>query len=92
MNKYTCPVCGYPELDEPPYDLLTGGPSFDICPCCGCEYGYDAPKPGRSQEDFLRFWIKQGAPWFSPDLKPSDWDLRKQLEEINIDFDEIAKQ
>lgn len=38
---YTCPVCDYDKLDEPPYDE-TGFGSFDICPQCGTEFGYSA--------------------------------------------------
>lgn len=40
MN-YTCPVCYYDKLDEPPYDE-TGFGSFDICPQCGTEFGVAA--------------------------------------------------
>jgi hypothetical protein len=36
---WCCPVCGSPELEEPPY-LEDGAPSFDIC-SCGFEFGYD---------------------------------------------------
>jgi hypothetical protein len=39
MIRHICPLCGYPDLKDPPYDLY-GAPSFDICPCCGCEFGY----------------------------------------------------
>tara|TARA_B100000614_G_C14374051_1_gene422668 strand:+ start:446 stop:640 length:195 start_codon:yes stop_codon:yes gene_type:complete len=34
MN-YVCPVCDYPELTEEPYY------SFEICPQCGIEFGYE---------------------------------------------------
>jgi hypothetical protein len=37
---YTCPVCGYAALEWEPY---YGGqvPSFNMCPCCGTEFGFD---------------------------------------------------
>ena len=35
-----CPVCGYNALHEPAYDRF-GCASFEICPCCGIEFGYD---------------------------------------------------
>jgi len=38
---YTCPVCDYDKLDEPPYDE-TGFGSFEICPRCGTEFGVAA--------------------------------------------------
>lgn len=36
---FLCPVCGSPELDEPPYSA-DGEPSFNIC-SCGFEFGFD---------------------------------------------------
>ncbi|NPC90765.1 hypothetical protein HOO54_05030 [Bacillus sp. WMMC1349] len=39
MRSYTCPVCGFNGLDEPPYDEYNIG-SYDICPCCNFEFGY----------------------------------------------------
>lgn len=38
--KYICPICGYDKLLEPPYDEYNN-PSYEICPCCGFEYGFD---------------------------------------------------
>ena len=35
-----CPVCGYGELHEPAYDRF-GCASFEICPCCGIEFGLE---------------------------------------------------
>ncbi len=32
---FTCPVCGYPSLQEEPFY------SYEICPCCGVEFGFD---------------------------------------------------
>lgn len=38
-KKYKCPVCGYDKLEESPYDKYGQG-SFEICPNCGIEFGY----------------------------------------------------
>lgn len=43
-SRCACPVCGVIlESDELPYSLGSDGPcaSFDICPCCGIQYGLD---------------------------------------------------
>lgn len=40
MKTYTCPICGYDGLDEPPYGMDSNTASYDICPCCCFEYGY----------------------------------------------------
>ena len=50
----TCPVCGYQHLSQPPYDGH-GCASFDICPCCGTEFGYD--DSSATHEVLRRRWI-----------------------------------
>lgn len=84
---YSCPVCGYDGLDEPPYidnDVFTG--SFEICSCCGFQYGVDDLDKGMTHEAYRNQWIKEGAPWFSRlTIKPSNWNLRQQLMSIGIE-------
>lgn len=74
---YTCPVCGYADLDEPPYNG-DGCASFDICPCCGVEFGYD---DYTSSHPLLREkWIASGMLWWSTVRKPPvGWDPDVQL-------------
>lgn len=84
MNKYICPVCGYPNLDEPPRDE-NGRPSFDICDCCGIEFGYEDCTETNIIE-FREKWIKSGAKWFCENEKPSNWDIKEQLRNINIEI------
>lgn len=91
MEKYLCPVCGYPDLDEPAYDPITSAPSYDICPCCGCEYGYSAPITEAGKEHFLRNWIRFKTPWHDSDAKPPNWDVRIQLREIGKDFEKFVE-
>jgi hypothetical protein len=88
MDKYICPVCGYSKLSEPPYDLLNGAPSFNICPCCGCEFGYNDATPW-AKENHRKKWIERGTPWFDPKYKPLDWNLREQLSRIGINLDTL---
>lgn len=38
--KYTCPVCGFDGLKEAPYGP-NQEPSYEICPNCGFEFGFD---------------------------------------------------
>ncbi len=74
-SLYICPVCGFKGLKEMPYDKH-GSPSYEICHCCGFEFGLDEKA---SMDRFREDWIRKGAPWFTPGLKPADWDLQKQL-------------
>lgn len=76
-KTYTCTVCGYPSLDEPPVDEY-GCASFDICSCCGIQFGYhDAC---RSHEELRRKWIAEGIPWHSELVHPPNgWNATDQL-------------
>ncbi len=47
--------------------------SFDICPCCFVEYGYD--DSWISQQE----WISKGGPWNAEYLKPANWNMHEQL-------------
>lgn len=52
---YTCPVCGYDELNSPPEN-------FSICPSCGTEFGYDDHR--KSHAKLRAEWIQNGLEWF----------------------------
>ncbi len=53
---YTCPVCDYAKLKGPASD-------FNICPCCGTEFGNDDDE--RSHAELRDEWIAKGRTWFS---------------------------
>lgn len=58
MTVYTCPVCGCAELEEEPTPT-----SYEICPQCGVEFGYD---DANTLYDVLREgWIAAGRPFWS---------------------------
>jgi hypothetical protein len=68
---YTCPVCAYDRMVEPPVD-------FAICPSCGTEFGYD--DANRSFDELRTEWIDGGAQWFSHVTQPPDgWSGYRQL-------------
>jgi hypothetical protein len=83
MSGYTCPVCGFGDLLEPPYNA-SGRGSFEICPSCGFEFGYDDESEGISHEAHRASWLAGGAEWFDPDARPQGWDLATQLARIGI--------
>lgn len=77
---YRCPVCGYPGLDEPPYDEH-GCASYNICPCCGTEFGYDDNNIAHAE--LRKRWISSGMRWWSKTTpKPADWDAERQLRDV----------
>lgn len=109
MTKFICPVCGYDKLDsspyeqnidfpldtslQPPYSQHFGEPSYDVCSCCGFEFGND-DEPGASSpstfRNYLIEWIKEGQSWFETNKKPDQWSLAKQIKNIEIDPSDIG--
>lgn len=81
--KNLCPVCGFDGLEESPYNK-SNQPSYEICPCCGFEFGFDRDDDLRAFDVFRKAWIEKGACWFIPRLKPKCWSLKKQLAKLNI--------
>ena len=96
---FTCPCCGYDQLTvapyrdlprppvpagaEPPYEDSLGPASYDVCSCCGFEFGFD-DNPGASAradsfESYRQDWLDRGAPWFSPVARPAGWSVDEQL-------------
>ncbi|MEO6951600.1 MAG: hypothetical protein ABI321_07295 [Polyangia bacterium] len=74
---HTCPVCGYPGLDEPHTDI-TGEPTYAICPSCGTQFGAD--DLATTHAELREAWRKSGASWWS-EVKPApcDWSAEQQL-------------
>ena len=74
MANFTCTVCGYDGLEEPPSD-------WNICERCGTEFGY---QDARTSHDELRSrWIAGGAHWHSPDFPPPPfWSAIEQLANV----------
>jgi hypothetical protein len=68
-----CPVCGFGPFAEPYACVDELRQSFEICPCCGCEYGHD------DCEQRLAQWVASGCQWFEPKERPENWSLDAQL-------------
>lgn len=70
-----CPICGCVGQFSPPYktqtDLMC---SYDICRCCGFEFGLD------DENTYFEEWLADGAEWLSEKYKPENWSLDEQLE------------
>lgn len=67
----SCPICGFAEM---PYEPVP----FNICPCCGTEFGVDDRRVSHSA---LRLsWVTNGAPWFDDIILPHrGWNPLVQL-------------
>lgn len=107
-STLTCPVCGFPGLSvrpyadwpglplpqgaAPPYQDQFGSPSFEICPSCGFEFGFD-DHPGASGSatsfaEHRQGWVAGGCGWWSrADRRPIGWSGPEQLAQAGLTSD-----
>ncbi len=82
---FICPVCGWQGLIEALDEPMS---TYEICSCCGTEFGYDLSYFSEVKE-IRRRWLVSGAPWFynSSDVfpaKPENWSQDIAEEQIRI--------
>ncbi|NWA64104.1 hypothetical protein HX773_24715 [Pantoea sp. B9002] len=81
---YFCRVCGLEQLD-PPWGDDGKSATFDICDCCGVEFGYeDATLSGIKR--YREKWLTNGAKWNITKSIPDNWMLHQQLKNIPEDY------
>lgn len=67
-------------------------PSYEICPSCGFEFGFDDLSEGETYESYRCKWIANGCRWWSQSrLQAADWDLRAQLRNVGINLSNDLK-
>ncbi len=104
MEKYICPICGYDGLEEKPdcsYEICPccgyefGSNEYFDKSNCPVDVGYEFDY--KENEEFYAYvrslWLKNGAKWWAKDeRKPKNWDLIKQLNNIqNYVFEKNRK-
>ena len=83
--RFTCPVCGFPDLTEPHLDP-TGSPTYSICPCCGVHFGADDVDD--THVELRRRWVAEGAAWWSQnETAPKGWSADAQLKAAGFGSD-----
>ena len=80
-RRYDCPICGFDGLNEIPFNKKNE-PSYEICPCCGFEFGFNGDNNKHTFNEYRKKWIKEGAAWFMENEKPKNWNCDKQLKNI----------
>ncbi len=71
--KYICPVCKFDGLKEAAFGP-GNEPSYEVCPCCGFEFGFDGGNDPVVFAEYYQRWTQNGSKWFMPKLKPKDQD------------------
>lgn len=83
-RKHLCRVCGrYHE--EPPWGEDYNTPTFEICDCCGVEFGYE-DVTSEAQARFRQNWLTEGARWFDESKRPEKWDFSAQFAQLGIEI------
>ncbi|HXT08144.1 MAG TPA: hypothetical protein VN715_14540 [Roseiarcus sp.] len=81
-SRFMCPICGYPGLEHPPRSS-SGGPSHEICPCCGFQFGYTDGDKGFTYDEWRRRWImEKKLAWSTRHGPPPNWNPAEQLRRL----------
>ena len=81
-ETHKCLVCGFGGLYDPP--LFGGAGSYEICPCCGFQFGYDDEDQGWTFEAWRDRWVAGGMTWRSQSRSaPEGWDPNDQLQRLH---------
>jgi len=83
INKNLCRVCGLFHEDAP-WGEDGRTPTFNICDCCGVEFGYE-DATSKAATRFRELWLARGARWLKELKRPANWDLSAQLARIGIE-------
>lgn len=84
MINHFCRVCGL-YSKTPPWGEDNQTPTYEICSCCGVEFGNEDYTLG-SIKSYRDNWINSGLKWFDPKERPANWDYKKQLENIPKEY------
>ena len=83
-DKMVCRVCGLIQLD-PPWGEDGKSPSYEICSCCGVEFGYEDSSVN-GVVTYRRKWLEAGANWEDVEERPNNWSAEEQMKNVPLDF------
>lgn len=81
---YVCRVCGA-EQPEAPWGDDGETPTYDICNCCGVEFGYE-DSTVQSIKKYRAKWLDSGAKWMNKKSEPQNWSVDEQLAHIPLKY------
>lgn len=80
-EEHYCRICGL-YIEDEPWGNDGQSPTYEICPCCGVEFGNEDFNL-LSIEEYRKEWLENGANWFDKKSKPILWDVNKQLMNVS---------
>lgn len=75
-----CRICGL-DQKENPWGKDNNTPNFEICACCGAEFGYNDCNIHAIRK-YRNEWLLNNAEWFDSKKKPFNWSLEMQMKNI----------
>jgi len=79
-----CRVCGF-FMKDPPWGVDGKSPNYEICPCCGVEFGNE-DYTVESTKEYRNKWLSKSIRFCDKDTKPKDWDFEKQMRNLPKDY------
>jgi hypothetical protein len=81
---HCCRICGLYYDDYYPWEEDGMTPTYDICHCCGAEFGVEDFYENGKIEYRVQWLknIKNKNKWYFEEYRPHDWDIKEQLENI----------
>jgi hypothetical protein len=86
-SQFYCHVCGLERGDVAPWGPDGLCPTYEICECCGVEYGYEDCLPSGVVAARER-WAAAGFQWRTPKLRPPAWNAAEQLNRLPLELPE----
>ena len=83
-GKKYCRICGY-RLGFEPWGDDEKTPTYEICPCCGVEFGNE-DYTAESIREYRDHWIRTGCKWFEQRKRPLAWSWHVQSKHIPKKF------
>ena len=87
-DEWFCPVCGFGSLDKPYFS--DGGASFDKCPGCRIEFGFDDDAHRPTTEPRGEVWQELRKEWLG--YVKNTKAAKDQLLNIGVVIDEAGNQ
>lgn len=79
-ERFICCICGY-RLKFKICGEDGKSPPYEICPCCGVEFGNEDYTLTPILE-YRKKWSESGCNWFLAENKLLDWSYKAQLENV----------
>jgi hypothetical protein len=83
-NDDCCRICGF-RPDTPPWGPNGQTPSFEICPSCGVEYGYEDSTLAAVSR-YRKEWLKNGGGWSDASVPKDGLTSQERLRNIPRSF------